>query len=89
MTDLNTLIPADSGWILLSASHINDMGQIAGNGFLNGVLHAFLLIPSFGGGRTGSTKPSSAISLSETTRQWLIWGKSGLLKHKSGQFKSD
>jgi probable HAF family extracellular repeat protein len=89
MTDLNTLIPADSGWILLSASHINDMGQIAGNGFLNGVLHAFLLTPSFDGGRTGSTKPSSAISLSETTRQWLIWGKSGLLKHKSGQFKSD
>lgn len=89
MTDLNTLIPAGSGWVLIAANGINDMGQIVGNGFLSGELHAFLLTPSFGGGRTGSEKTSSPISLSNTTRQWLIWGKSGLLKHKSGWFKSD
>jgi probable HAF family extracellular repeat protein len=30
--DLNDLIPADSGWVLYSASSINDNGQIVGNG---------------------------------------------------------
>ena len=88
MTDLNSLIHAGSGWFLLSATHINDTNQIVGNGFFNGELHAFLLTPSFGGGRTGSPKTSSPVSLSDTTRQWLIWGRSGLLKHESGRFKS-
>lgn len=43
--DLNTLIPADSGWALQSASSINDAGQIAGWGTINGVTHAFLATP--------------------------------------------
>ena len=43
--DLNTLIPAGTGWVLESASAINDFGQIAGTGTLNGVYSAFRLDP--------------------------------------------
>jgi len=43
--DLNTLIPAGSGWLLLQANGINDAGQIVGTGLLNNITHAFLLTP--------------------------------------------
>lgn len=36
MQDLNTLIPAQSGWVLTSATSINDAGRIVGAGTLNG-----------------------------------------------------
>ena len=36
MTDLNELIPSDSGWILVAATGINDAGEIVGNGRING-----------------------------------------------------
>lgn len=85
ITDLNTCIPADSGWILMNANGVNDAGQIAGNGFLNGSPHAFLLTPSAGGGRTGSFHPLPANALSDTARMWLIWGKSGLLRRTPGR----
>jgi probable HAF family extracellular repeat protein len=45
MTDLNTLIPANSGWVLQNASAINDIGQIVGSGTLNGVSRGFRLDP--------------------------------------------
>jgi probable HAF family extracellular repeat protein len=45
MRDLNDLIPAGSGWLLLGASGINDLGQITGGGTINGQTHAFLLTP--------------------------------------------
>ena len=47
MLDLNTLIPANSGWFLQFASAINDKGQIVGYGTLNGNVQyeAFLLTP--------------------------------------------
>jgi probable HAF family extracellular repeat protein len=44
-TDLNDLIPADSGWVLGAANGINANGQIVGNGAVNGERHAFLLTP--------------------------------------------
>ena len=43
--DLNALLPAHSGWVLTEARAINDRGQIAGNGTLNGQPRAFLLTP--------------------------------------------
>jgi probable HAF family extracellular repeat protein len=44
--DLNTLIDPSSGWTLLSASDINDAGQIVGTGRnIDGRTHAFLLTP--------------------------------------------
>lgn len=46
MIDLNTAIPADSGWTLLFNESINDRGQIAGWGISpNGETHGYLLTP--------------------------------------------
>lgn len=46
ITDLNQLIPQDSGWYLLEAWDINDAGQIIGGGMTGGEMHAFLLSPT-------------------------------------------
>jgi len=43
MVDLNSLLPANSGWILTEATAINNQGQIVGTGIRAGVGHAFLL----------------------------------------------
>lgn len=43
MKDLNTLIPANSGWKLIAARAINDNGQIVGEGVFNNQQRAFLL----------------------------------------------
>jgi hypothetical protein len=43
ITDLNTLIPAGSGWVLSRATSINNAGPIVGTGQLSGRLRAFLL----------------------------------------------
>jgi probable HAF family extracellular repeat protein len=46
MTDANTLLPANSGWTLQSATAINDDAQIVGYGLApNGNVHGFLLAP--------------------------------------------
>jgi probable HAF family extracellular repeat protein len=41
--DLNSLLPADSGWILEEALAVNDAGQIAGVGRVGGVRRGFVL----------------------------------------------
>jgi probable HAF family extracellular repeat protein len=46
ITDLNTLIPIASGWVLSIATSINDNGQIAGTGTIGGQTHAYLLTPT-------------------------------------------
>ena len=43
MTNLNTMIPTNSGWILTHALSINENGDIAGVGIITGATHAFLL----------------------------------------------
>ncbi len=43
--DLKNLIPANPGWTLGSVQDINESGQIAGSGTLNGKTRAFLLTP--------------------------------------------
>ncbi len=45
MTDLNTAIGPDSGWLLTHATAINESGQIAGRGTHFGNPRAFLLTP--------------------------------------------
>ena len=45
MLDLNSLIPANSGWVLVNANAINNVGQITGYGTKGGHNHAFLLTP--------------------------------------------
>jgi probable HAF family extracellular repeat protein len=50
MVDLNTYLPANSGWELTSAQFINDAGRIVGVGFLNGNQQVFVLDLSSGNG---------------------------------------
>lgn len=45
LIDLNDRISADAGWVLLSAVGINERGQIAGTGFHNGLIRAYILTP--------------------------------------------
>src|SRR5262249_12410438 len=50
MTDLNTLIPADSNLFIINASNINERGQISGMAFVHtgphaGDIHSILLTP--------------------------------------------
>ena len=45
MHDLNKLIPAGSGWVLIEADGINASGQIVGLGMHKGQERAFLLTP--------------------------------------------
>lgn len=44
--DLNSLIPANTGWVLKAAHDVNNTGQIVGWGTLNGQVSYFLLTPS-------------------------------------------
>ncbi|HEV8439177.1 MAG TPA: hypothetical protein VGT40_13865 [Methylomirabilota bacterium] len=59
MRDLNSLLPAGSGWVLTSASAINDAGHIAGVGLSNGKVRAFLLL---------NDTPSLAAAILPTSR---------------------
>jgi len=45
MRDLNSLIPSGSGWVLINANSINNVGQITGYGTKAGHNHAFVLTP--------------------------------------------
>lgn len=41
--DLNNMLSADTGWVLTSATAMNDSGDIVGTGTRDGVAHGFLL----------------------------------------------
>lgn len=63
MTDLNSLLPPNSGWVLQSAWGINDSGQIAGNGVNpQGQVHAFLL--DIGSSSAGTNATSTVLTSS-------------------------
>jgi probable HAF family extracellular repeat protein len=59
MINLNTLLPPNSGWVLLEAYGVNDNGQITGNGLRNGFIHAFRLNPP------KSTKPVTQLTVNK------------------------
>ncbi len=46
LKDLNSQIPANSGWVLQNARAINHRGQIVGKGTFNGQTRAFMLKPN-------------------------------------------
>jgi probable HAF family extracellular repeat protein len=58
--DLNTVLPANSGWQLTTARGINDAGQIVGSGMLNSGSAAFLLTPIVYGDANGDGKVDMA-----------------------------
>jgi probable HAF family extracellular repeat protein len=65
LMDLNSLIPTSSGWTLLSATGINDQGQIAGYGTgPGGALERFLLTPDPAGSQS-PTNPGSPADIPE------------------------
>jgi probable HAF family extracellular repeat protein len=45
MIDLNSLVPAGSGWELLSANAVNNRGEVVGQGRFQGELRAYKLSP--------------------------------------------
>jgi probable HAF family extracellular repeat protein len=55
MVDLNTRIPSNSGWVLMTAKGINANGQIVGQGSFNGEMRAYRLTPEL---PTDVTPPS-------------------------------
>ena len=61
MLDLNSLIPSDAGWRLVSAEDINDQGLIVGTGLFNGDYRGFLLAPLPG---LGAEPPHGSATLS-------------------------
>ncbi len=54
-TDLNTLIPPTSGWVLTRASSINDKSEIVGEGLLGGVNSKIAYILMAPNGKTDPT----------------------------------
>ncbi|HVT14519.1 MAG TPA: hypothetical protein VHE55_19820 [Fimbriimonadaceae bacterium] len=44
LSNLNSLIPANSGWTLITAADINEKGEIVGSAYLNGAQHAYKLV---------------------------------------------
>jgi hypothetical protein len=67
MYDLNSFLPTNSGWILQCAMGINDSGQIAGYGTLNGVQTAFVMTPEASTPVSGAGTLSLAQSAYTTT----------------------
>jgi probable HAF family extracellular repeat protein len=84
-TDLNTRIPANSGWQLTWATGINARGQIVGQGIIGGQYHAFLLTPSSSGEAAielGTTVSAASVlahvpAPTESERRLLAWWQSG------------
>ena len=58
--DLNALIPAGSGWDLTGARGINELGEIAGTGWIGGHRRAYRLTPILGQPRLSGFQPGIA-----------------------------
>ena len=68
ITDLNRLIPGNSGpWVLLTATGVNDAGEIVGTGTYNGTERAFLLTPT-----NQPTVPAVPIDLSTSSGDSVV-----------------
>jgi len=65
VVDLNDRIGAGTGWQLLTAIDINDMGQITGIGELNGEKRAFLLTPNADADADGDIDGSDIAALAQ------------------------
>jgi probable HAF family extracellular repeat protein len=50
VTDLNTLLPPGSGWLLFNAFAISNDGRIFGEGLFSGAFRPFVLVPDSDGG---------------------------------------
>ena len=77
MTDLNSLLPANSGWILTTTTAINNNGVIVGLGTLNNVGHAYELFTSGGGGGGGGggTGTAGTMTSLQTSSMSTVYGQ--------------
>ena len=70
MTDLNSLIDPDSGWVLMYATDINDLSVIVGTGLYNGEQKGFILTAT-----TPIPEPGSCLllvmGLAELIHKWF------------------
>lgn len=66
MLDLNSLVSPSLGWDLNEATAINNVGQIAGWGTINGQTHAFILTPV-------PEPPAATLLLAAMTIAGLLW----------------
>jgi probable HAF family extracellular repeat protein len=64
MKDLNNMIPAKSGWVLTSATGVDDAGEITGTGIYNGSTMAFRLEPKHFAYVTSLNGTASTFSIS-------------------------
>ena len=78
LRDLNDLIPQGGGWELISATDINDAGQIVGVGRINGLTRAFLLTPTDPGQIT-ITKPSEGSLIIAGEKDTIKWEINGVV----------
>jgi probable HAF family extracellular repeat protein len=80
MTNLNTLIPADSPLSLLTACSINSSGEIVGLAVTStGEVHGYLATPSRNGAAGGISSPAaqgvtSPITLPDNAGRQFLWG---------------
>ncbi|MHB8242520.1 MAG: Calx-beta domain-containing protein [Solirubrobacteraceae bacterium] len=69
VTDLNTLLPKGSGWVLRRATAINDKGDVAGIGSHEGKTRMFLFKPEVALTASISGEPSVALPEQGTTSE--------------------
>ena len=84
ISDLNSLIAPNSGWVLSNAYRINKLVQILGTGYINGQQHAFLLMP------TSPPPPPSSVPEPSSTLSLLTFGafSTGALWQRKRQQKT-
>jgi probable HAF family extracellular repeat protein len=85
MYDLDALLPANSGWMTkFDSIDINDTGQIAGTGLLNGVQRAFLISDNDGTFANGGLTISNLGTLGGSASEGYGINKSGQVVGDSG-----
>ena len=75
MQDLNSLIPASSGWVLQQAFGINDEGDIVGSGTFNGQTRAFLIDPIPLGAPLSTPEPGTITMLAAGLSAIILFRK--------------
>ena len=87
MRDLNSLIPANSGWELISAEAINDKGHIVGYGTKDDLTRAFLLTPDTTAPTVTSTVPTGTTPVAPTTNVKAFFSEDMQRDSVKGAFK--